>query len=196
MPPKPKFTKEQIVSAALDIVADRGIDGLTSRELGNALGSSARPIFTIFKNMDEVVEEVYEAAMCRFDEYAQKVDDTMPAFKQVGIHMLMFAVEQPELYKLLFMNEKSGKKNFSDTFNATGKTASICVEFIMRDYELEYDEALKLFRHLWIYTYGLGTLIATRVYRFKESEMSEMLTCEFTGILRFIKSEQCEDGAK
>lgn len=188
MPPKPKFTKEQIVSAALEIVADKGIKGLTSRELGAALGSSARPIFTIFKNMDEVVEEVYDAAMNRFDEYARKTDDTMPAFKQVGVQMIMFAVEQPELYKLLFMSEKSGAKSFSDAFNATGATAGICIDFIMRDYKLEHADAMKLFRHLWIYTYGLGTLIATRVYRFGESEISEMLTCEFTGMLTLIKS--------
>ena len=54
MPPKPKFTREQVISAALEIAAERGIESLTSRELGTALGSSARPIFTLFRNMEEL----------------------------------------------------------------------------------------------------------------------------------------------
>ena len=48
MPPKPKFTKEEIVAAALELVSANGIEALTARELSAYLGSSARPIFTVF----------------------------------------------------------------------------------------------------------------------------------------------------
>ncbi len=75
MPPKPKFTREEIVEAALMIAADRGIKALTSRELGAALGSSARPIFTVFESMQEVRAEVRRAALARFEEYAEKAKD-------------------------------------------------------------------------------------------------------------------------
>ena len=47
MPPKPKFTKEEIVAAALELVSANGIEALTARELSAYLGSSARPIFTV-----------------------------------------------------------------------------------------------------------------------------------------------------
>ena len=67
MPPKPKFTREEIVDAALSIVSERGVDALTARELGERLGSSARPVFTVFKNMEEVQAEVRAAAMRRFE---------------------------------------------------------------------------------------------------------------------------------
>ena len=40
MPPKPRFTREEIVAAALDIVSRKGIEALTARELGETLGSS------------------------------------------------------------------------------------------------------------------------------------------------------------
>ena len=39
MPPKPKFTREEIVAAALDIVRERGLKGLTARDLGARLGA-------------------------------------------------------------------------------------------------------------------------------------------------------------
>ena len=62
MPPKPKFTKEEIVDKAFELVREKGFDALTSRELGNRLGSSARPIFTVFKDMNEVKSEVKKKA--------------------------------------------------------------------------------------------------------------------------------------
>ena len=54
MPPKAKFDKDEIMKTALSIVENDGMDALTARTLGQRLGSSARPIFTVFKNMDEV----------------------------------------------------------------------------------------------------------------------------------------------
>lgn len=52
MPPKPKFTKDEIVDAALDIVSRDGVEAMTAREVGERLGSSARPIFTVFGSME------------------------------------------------------------------------------------------------------------------------------------------------
>ena len=40
MPPKPKFSKEEIIDAALDIVSQNGVAALTARELGEKLGCS------------------------------------------------------------------------------------------------------------------------------------------------------------
>ena len=48
MPPKAKFTKNEIVEAAMQIVREQGLEAVTSRELGKRLGSSACPIFTVF----------------------------------------------------------------------------------------------------------------------------------------------------
>ena len=62
MPPRAKFTKEQIVNAALDIIRENGTSELTARALGKRLGSSACPIFTVFDNMEEVLTETVKAA--------------------------------------------------------------------------------------------------------------------------------------
>ena len=62
MPPKPKFSRDEIVQAALALVSEKGAEALTARELGMRLGSSARPIFTVFKGMEELQGEVRDAA--------------------------------------------------------------------------------------------------------------------------------------
>ena len=69
-----------------------------------ALGSSARPIFTVFDSMKQVQDAVREAAMRRFAE--PKLPD-MPLFKQVGMQMVLFGAREPKLYQL---TEKPGHK--------------------------------------------------------------------------------------
>lgn len=62
MPPKFKFTREEIIQAALDLTRESGIAAVTARGLGAKLGSSVKPIFSLFENMEEVQNEVLKAA--------------------------------------------------------------------------------------------------------------------------------------
>lgn len=193
MPPKPKFTREEIVKAALGIAADKGLKALTSRELGAALGSSARPIFTVFSSMSEVLEEVRKAALAEFASYAKKAEGFTPIFKQVGLQMILFAAEQPKLYRLIYMSEKPEAKTFEDVFDHLGDVAIQCVDIIQKDYDLSYSEAKQLFMHTWIYTYGIGALIATGMCKFSPDEVQDMLSCEFVAMLTLIKSGKAKD---
>ena len=49
MPPKFKFTREEIIQAALDLTRESGIAAVTARGLGAKLGSSVKPIFSLFE---------------------------------------------------------------------------------------------------------------------------------------------------
>ncbi len=106
MPPKAKFTREEIVSAAFEMVRADGIECLTARALGEKLGSSARPIFTVFGGMEEIRREVIAAATALYDGYVAKGLAEKLAFKGVGTAYIRFAAEEPKLFNLLFMKEK------------------------------------------------------------------------------------------
>lgn len=188
MPPKPKFTREEIIEAALELVSEQGIGALTSRDLGAKLGSSARPIFTVFKNMEEVQQQVRAAAMKRFESYALKAIHYTPAFKQVGMQMILFAVEEPKLYRLLFMSEDAGAGSFGQVFARLGDLGPTCILVLQRDYGLTEQEAMELFQHVWIHTFGIGALCATGMCRFTESQIIEMLGQDFMAMLFHVKS--------
>lgn len=193
MPPKPKFTKEEIVAAALQIVSQKGIEGLTARELGEFLGSSSRPIFTLFKNMQELQEEVRKAAMLQFESYAKPMISDMPVFKQIGVKMVLFGARQPKLYQLLFMQENQKNSSFDDIFGELGTTADICIEAIEKDYELSASDAKLLFENVWIYTFGVGALCATRVCHFSEERVGHMLSTQFQAMMLLVKSGALQD---
>lgn len=188
MPPKPKFTKEEIVTAALNITREKGIDAVTAREIAAKLGSSARPIFTVFRNMNEVQQEVRHAAMEYFGEFTQKAINYTPAFKQFGMQMIIFANEEPKLFQLLFMTENEEAKNFEEVFANLGGVAEFCIEVICTDYGLTKQDAELLFRNMWINTFGIGVLCANRVCGFSVDEINEILGQEFMAMMMFIKS--------
>lgn len=190
MPPKPKFTRDEMVQAALELVARRGTEALTARELGAALGSSARPIFTVFRSMDELQQAVREAAMRRFEQFVRQPVPDMPVFKQVGMQMVRFAMEEPKLYQLLFMQENAGAAGFSGMVRILGSTADTCMKAIRQDYGLEPDETRMLFKNVWIYTFGVGALCATNTCRFSPEELGQMLTTEFQAMMTLLRSRQ------
>ena len=68
MPPKNKFTKDEVIQAALALARAGGMQAVTARALGAALGTSAKPIFGLFAGM----EEVHQAILVRADELYQK----------------------------------------------------------------------------------------------------------------------------
>ena len=91
MPPKAKYTREQIIDAALEITREKGIDAVTARDLGARLGVSARPIFTSFENMGEVHAAVRAKAHSIYESYLSDYKDYDPPFKRHGMQTIAFA---------------------------------------------------------------------------------------------------------
>lgn len=193
MPPKPKYTKGEIVTAALSIISRGGINALTAKSLGNALNTSATPIFTVFNSMQEVQDEVKVAAMKLFESYAHKSGSDEPIFKQIGMQMVLFAKEEPQLYKLVFMSQNNDVKSFEGIYAHLGSVADECLITIENDYALSAMDAKLLFEHSWIHTYGIATLCATGMCDFSPEEISHMLTQNFTAMMILLKERDGEN---
>lgn len=80
MPPKAKFTKEQIIKEALSLVREEGTEVLTARALAKKLNSSVCPIFTVFESMEEIQREVVKAAKTVYAGYVARGLRETPAF--------------------------------------------------------------------------------------------------------------------
>lgn len=189
VPPKAKFTKQKIIDAAMQIVRREGFSALTARALGTELGSSARPIFTIFQNMEEVQQSVVVAAKELYAEYVERgLSEELP-FKGVGTQYILFSIEEPKLFQLLFMEEQEQVPDLSGVLPLIDENYDKILRSIEKGYGLRGASAEKLYQHLWIYTHGIATLCATRMCCFTENEISEMMTEVFTGIMAKMKGD-------
>ncbi len=193
MPPKAKFTREQITKAALEIVRAESFESLTARALAKKLGSSACPIFTVFENMEEVQEAVLKEVKDVYREYVEKGLSATPAFKGVGTQYILFAINEPKLFQILFMSEQAKEHDINNILPIIEESYDEILESITKSYGLEKNEAEKLYKHLWIYTHGIATLCATKMCRFTGEEISEMLTEIFTGLMNKMKGGKKND---
>lgn len=193
MPPKARFTREEITTAALSIVREDGLGALTARTLGKSLGCSSCPIFTVFSNMEEVHQAVIEAAKKIYKEYIEKGIPENPAFRGVGEQYILFAINEPNLFKILFMTENESVPVFSGVLPLIDESYSEILLSIEEGYGLTEKEAEQLYRHLWVYTHGIATLCVTKMCRFTSDEISAMTTEVFLGLLEKIKEDKLND---
>ena len=103
MPPKQHYTKEDILKAAFALVREEGLPGLSVRRIAERLGCSTAPVYTYCRDMEEVREAVMEKALSLLMEYTDRTY-TDDAFLNVGAGLLVYARENPLLYRELFMN--------------------------------------------------------------------------------------------
>lgn len=186
MPPKAKFTREQITEAALDIVREEGLDNLTARALGQRLGSSACPIFTVFENMEEVQQAVLRAARGIYKQYVDRGLSEKIAFKGVGTQYILFAVNEPRLFQILFMSEHGSVPDLDNVLPMIDESYGSILSSITTAYGMQEEMAERLYRYLWIYTHGIATLCATRMCRFSGEEISNMMTEVCKSLLKYM----------
>ena len=186
MPPKCKFTKEEVVEAALDMTRKNGIGSVTARALGERLGSSSRPVFSLFRSMQEVQQEVIQAAYALYQEYINRdmAAGEYPVYKASGMAYIRFTKEERELFKLLFMRDRTGEQIPED------ETIRPIIQIIMKNTGLSEERAYLFHLEMWVYVHGFATMMATSYLEWDRDTISRMLTDGYEGLkARFMGKE-------
>ena len=175
MPPKAKYTREEISEAAYELVRRYGKDFLTARSLAATLETSTAPIFTAFSGIDEVMESVKERAFALYSEYiAEGLRESIP-FKATGLKYIQFAKDEPELFKLLFMGMTENCPN--GDFVPAGDSNSPYVQSALEEFwGIKSDKAKRIYNHLSIYCHGIAVLIVQQSASFSDEEIDRMLS--------------------
>ncbi len=153
MPPKFKFTKKEIIKTAFNLVRNSGWNSLTTRTLGEKLGSSAKPIYSFFKSMDELEEELVKMSVdLLYETMIQK--KTGDLWIDHGIGYVLFAQEESNLFRGC-NNEKNIKH-----FKAYGERMWDKCSNSLVDYKpfqgLTEEQIYKLQVTRWLMTHGLA----------------------------------------
>lgn len=178
MPPKYKFQKDEIILAALELVRNAGPDGLTARALAQQLGSSSKVIFGLFTNMEELHQAVhkkaYELYLASLQQEIQR--GKYPPYKSMGIAYIRFAIEEKELFKLLFMREQK------EQTKTTPPDFELSVQKIQEANGLSGEEATLMHLESWVCVHGIATMHATSFLTLDEELISKILTDTYQGL--------------
>lgn len=192
MPAKKRITPEDIVEAAFALAREDSLDAVSARSVAAALGCSTQPIFSCFEGMDALNDAVIRRA---WQFWLERTERDMAACRRVpykasGMSYITFAVEEPNLFRLLFMRDR----------RARGETPQIVhpehiIRMITEQTGLSEAAAQQFHSEMWIFVHGLAVLNATRFTEFDEEAVSRMLSDVYGALLRqYLDKGEKDDG--
>ena len=179
MPPKVKVTKENIIKTATELVRQSGADAINARAIAKVLGCSTQPIFSNFATMDELKTAVIQSAQELSDEYMKREIEggLYPEYKATGMAYIRFAKEEKELFKLLYMRDRSCEGY------PTSLEFGADIEAIVRNnVGLELDRAKMFHLEMWSYVHGIATMFASGFLDLGWELVSKMCTDIYLGL--------------
>lgn len=191
MPPKNKVTKDEILKAAVDIVRENGPEALNARAVGAKLGISTQPIFSHYKSMDELKKDVLAAANDLYQTFLQEdmTSGKYPPYMGSGIGYIRFAKEEKELFKLVFMRDRTGEE-----YPDSSELEEI-IKIIQKNADLSYEDAHFFHLTMWVYVHGIATMIATSYLTWDWETIYRMMTDGYKGLLKQYKGRDGQNGS-
>ncbi|KAF1303260.1 TetR/AcrR family transcriptional regulator [Enterococcus saccharolyticus] len=173
---KKTITREQILSAAYEVVAKEGFSRFTARNIAAKMKCSTQPIYLEFKNMDDLKTVLVAEIL---DAWSSKMIDkviTGNRLVDLGLNCIEFANQDKQLYKALYLegeNDMAQMKEYSYDF---------FVNTIIKGTEydgLTAERTEALYTGFWILISGLAALTSSSILDLSQEEIIELLTTSF-----------------
>ena len=194
MPPIVRFSREAVLNAAYQLIRREGPHALNARAVAKALGGSTQPIFRLFAGMEELKQAVTELALTTWkDCLRERLLGSAFPYLTIGMSFLLFARDEPELFKLLFMRDRVSDGSCTD-YNVNWG-----IPLIEDSVKVDIETARKLYERNWLYCYGLAVSIATKyIPCMSECTMRQLLVESLQGVALQLNVElptidQCKD---
>jgi AcrR family transcriptional regulator len=149
------ITKDKILAAAIDVVRTGGAAALTARKLSATLGCGANAIFTSFGSMEGVLEAVKTEAHAIFKERVGAGFSLNPPFKGFGLALVWFAMDEPELFKLI-MESRTPAMSFEAYIDTQIGFKEESIAAIGRSFGLQGKDAEMLYYQMILVGLGLA----------------------------------------
>jgi hypothetical protein len=154
---------------------------VTARGVGQELHASPKVIFSLFENMEQLHAAVLQAADEVYQSFLREdmAAGRYPPYKASGMAYLRFAKEERELFRLLFMRDRS-----REAPSPGGQEVEGLIRLIQASTGLDEAQARQFHLEMWIYVHGMATMIATGYLSWDENQADAMLTDAYRGFVR------------
>ena len=179
MPPKVRITKEEIVDAAVGLIREGGAQAINARSLAACLNCSTQPLFSNFTTMEDLRLAVLQRANALCQEYIRRevASGAFPAYKASGMAYIRFAKEEKELFRLLYMRDRSGEP-MSEESALNDKMEAI----VQQNTGLDSVETKLFHLEMWAFVHGIASMFATGFLDLEWELVSKMLTDVYQGL--------------
>lgn len=128
---------------------------------------------------------IEDIARKKYEEYLEAGLKMFPPFKGFGMMYVQFAIDEPEMFRCLFMKD-SGISNVE--FLEKQMELNKILPYICTSLELNEADATWLFRNMTIYVYGMASMCLTGIYLMAKEEIARNLGEACRGLLMQLKA--------
>jgi AcrR family transcriptional regulator len=157
--------RERLCEAAERLFAEKGLDGVTMRQLAAELGVSPMTPYRYFRDKEDILAAVRAGGFNRFAEALEVARERTPGDARakstaVGEAYLDFALQHPNTYKLMFDLNQPHEADYPELVEAGDRaraTMSAYVEDLLAEGELAGDPQ-QIGMMFWAATHGAVVL--------------------------------------
>ncbi len=164
MPPKTKFTRDDIIDAAFRLMdgngAVEGIIGLSTWKIAEKKKSSVQPIYSHFNSINDLKFVLAVKARDILRSYVHR-KYTGTAYLDLWIGEVFFAQEHPNLYFALFLE----RNDYEDIFFEVNKESFHIFSHDPNTIDMPDTYIQSFYRHMQVYTYGMAVMKINRFWR-------------------------------
>ncbi|TRW27221.1 TetR/AcrR family transcriptional regulator [Flavobacterium zepuense] len=189
--------KSLILKGAKKLFLERGIEQTTIRNIADEIDYSVGTVYVYFKDKNAILHDLHSIGFQELGGYFKElftVKDPMERLKKMGIMYLKFAMENNEMYDLMFIVkapmefiESSEKEEWNEgigTFSALRKTVEECIA--IGHFKGHFAEPLSFM--IWGLVHGMCSLeIRQRTKGVKFSNPDQILYQGYQEYLKIIE---------
>lgn len=161
--------KESLIKTALEMVEKEGLESITLRELTKRVGTSRSALYRHFDSKEGLMREVIQAGFEQLDDtirptLLQKEFSVLERFNNMGRAYILFALENPAIYRMIFGHELQDVReencDINDETQATGFHALVALLIEgQEDALFKKDDPILQATVVWSMIHGLANLL-------------------------------------
>jgi len=184
MPPKQRFSQQDVIVAAFQVVRRQGWKGFSARTIASELNASTRPIYDHFESMEHIEAEVVKKILAYFIEFLSQ-ERTGDTWLDQALGYVLFASKEKHLFRCINDEKHTPiQKQFArQHWVALGKELETDERFT----DLPAETMHKIRAARWIMLHGLSCLISNGWFDTpvtEDSKLSEEMEFTLVDILK------------
>lgn len=191
MPPKPIIDTNDVLVAALSIVRENGIENINARSVAKTLNCSTKPLFRLYKNMDELKQDLFAQMNKYCSDYLQDYSGFNQDYIGVALRYIEFAKTEPNIFKALFMGNAITQETISNML--IDKDIERLLNEISTTAKVSKGDAQIIYKRMWLLAHGIASLTATNGDLFKLEDVQSILADTYSGIVMGLKNGGTSD---
>lgn len=189
MPPKPRITRDMIVTAAFEIAREAGAEYINARSVAKKLNCSTQPVMYHFATIKELKRAAYDKANEYHTEYLLAIPETREGavMSGIGLNYIRFAVENPHLFRFLFQSDMAAENDLPELINSDGLLPVLSV--MQEEMNITAEQTKEIFVTLAMFVHGYASIIANNSFEYDEKLIAAQLERVYTGAVLALQEE-------